>query len=182
MLESGKDDFDMEIRSTDMSVEMQAYAIECVKRALQSSDIEKDIAENIKDNFDQTYSPIWHCIVGSSYGSKVTPEIGHHIHFIYKTESILLFKCGNNPQFERSGGDRALVPYVPRSVSSSSEDSVLKSSEQRESEGAEDRINYSVAPHKTRSDDSIHYSDLSDVSDFDFDDYIALSEDSMGVE
>ena len=35
---------------------------------------EKEVAHQIKTEFDQTYEPTWHCVVGRHFGSYVTHE------------------------------------------------------------------------------------------------------------
>jgi hypothetical protein len=43
--------------------------------------------------FDKTYGPAWHCIVGSSFGSFVTHSVGGFLYFSMDQKVyILLFK------------------------------------------------------------------------------------------
>ena len=37
-------------------------------QAIEKYTVEKDIAAYIKKEFDQKYSPTWHCIVGRNFG------------------------------------------------------------------------------------------------------------------
>ena len=49
-------------------------AVDCATAALEKFNVEKDIAAYIKKEFDKTYNPTWHCIVGRNFGSYVTHE------------------------------------------------------------------------------------------------------------
>lgn len=59
------------IKNADMSQEMQQKAVDCAQEAMDKFSIEKDIAAQIKKEFDKIYSPTWHCIVGRNFGRYV---------------------------------------------------------------------------------------------------------------
>ncbi|KFZ14465.1 hypothetical protein V502_06063 [Pseudogymnoascus sp. VKM F-4520 (FW-2644)] len=63
---------DAQVKSADMSDEMQQEAIEIAQEAMLKFNIEKDIAQHIKKTFDDRKGPTWHCIVGRNFGSFVT--------------------------------------------------------------------------------------------------------------
>jgi hypothetical protein len=52
----------------------------------------RQIAMDIKKDFDKRYKPCWHCIVGDNFGSFVTHEAKTFIFFEINGKSILLFK------------------------------------------------------------------------------------------
>ncbi|XP_071093161.1 dynein light chain LC6, flagellar outer arm-like [Haliotis cracherodii] len=81
------------VKYTDMSEDMQQVAVDYAQ-ALEQFNIEKDIAEYIKKEFDKKYNPTWHCIVGRNFGSYVTHETKHFIYFYLGQVSVLLFKSG----------------------------------------------------------------------------------------
>ncbi|KAI9659962.1 MAG: Dynein light chain [Bathelium mastoideum] len=81
-----------QIKSVDMSDEMQAEAIDLAQEAMNKFSIEKDIAQHIKKEFDSRKGPTWHCIVGRNFGSFVTHETKHFIYFYLGHCAILLFK------------------------------------------------------------------------------------------
>lgn len=83
-----------DIRSVDMNQEMQKEAIKCAKEAIAKYTVEKDIASFIKKEFDKSFNPTWHCIVGRNFGSYVTHESGNFIYFYVNQMAILLFKSG----------------------------------------------------------------------------------------
>ena len=62
------------IKNVDMTEEMQQEAIECAQQAMDKFNVEKDIAQFIKKEFDRKHNPTWHCIVGRNFGSFVTHE------------------------------------------------------------------------------------------------------------
>ncbi|KAK1008079.1 Dynein light chain [Friedmanniomyces endolithicus] len=78
-----------EIKSVDMSEDMQQEAIEVAQEAMDKFNIEKvrfmafdrefeslrflqEIAHHIKRTFDERKGATWHCIVGRNFGSFVT--------------------------------------------------------------------------------------------------------------
>jgi len=77
-----------------MPDEMQQDAIEIANQALEKFQVEKDIAAHIKKEFDKKFSPTWHCIVGTGFGSFVTHETHCFIYFYLGRMAILLFKAG----------------------------------------------------------------------------------------
>lgn len=60
------------IKNVDMSEEMQQDSVEIAAAALQKFSVEKDIAANIKKEFDRKHGPTWHVVVGKNFGSYVT--------------------------------------------------------------------------------------------------------------
>ncbi len=56
------------VKNADMAEDMQQEAVDCAKQAMESYNVEKDIAAHIKKEFDKKYSPTWHCIVGRNFG------------------------------------------------------------------------------------------------------------------
>lgn len=48
-------------------------------------------------DFDSTYGPAWHCIVGTSFGSYVTHSLGGFIYFSIDKVYVLLFKTAVQP-------------------------------------------------------------------------------------
>ncbi|KAG0478531.1 hypothetical protein HPP92_013250 [Vanilla planifolia] len=82
------------LKSADMKEEMQKEAINCAISAFDKFTVEKDIAEQIKKEFDKNHGPTWHCIVGKNFGSYVTHETNHFIYFYLESKAVLLFKSG----------------------------------------------------------------------------------------
>ncbi|MCL7035621.1 hypothetical protein MKW94_009657 [Papaver nudicaule] len=82
------------IKSADMKEDLQKEAIEFAISAFEKHNVEKDIAEYIKKEFDKKHGPTWHCIVGRNFGSYVTHETNHFVYFYLDQKAILLFKSG----------------------------------------------------------------------------------------
>lgn len=82
------------IKSADMGEDMQKEAIDIAIAAFENNNVEKDVAEGIKKEFDKTHGPTWHCIVGRNFGSYVTHETNHFIYFYLDQKAVLLFKSG----------------------------------------------------------------------------------------
>ncbi|KAF2839369.1 hypothetical protein M501DRAFT_974642 [Patellaria atrata CBS 101060] len=81
-----------QVKSADMSEDMQQEAIEVATEAMGKFSVEKDIAMYIKKEFDSKKGATWHCIVGRNFGSFVTHETKHFIYFYLGHCAILLFK------------------------------------------------------------------------------------------
>jgi dynein light chain LC8-type len=60
------------IKNVDMAEEMQQESVDIATAALEKFSVEKDIAANIKKEFDRKYGPTWHVVVGKNFGSYVT--------------------------------------------------------------------------------------------------------------
>lgn len=63
-----------------------------VNLALDRSDTEKIVSEQIKKFFDSKYGPNWHCVVGKHFASYVTYTSKHYIFFYMGQMAILLYK------------------------------------------------------------------------------------------
>ncbi|EZF29922.1 Dynein light chain, cytoplasmic [Trichophyton interdigitale] len=97
-----REKLEAQIKSVDMSEDMQQEAIEVATEAMEKYHIEKaseeatwdgcDIAQFIKKEFDSRKGATWHCIVGRNFGSFVTHETKHFIYFYLGHCAILLFK------------------------------------------------------------------------------------------
>ncbi|KHN26540.1 Dynein light chain 2, cytoplasmic [Glycine soja] len=56
------------IKSADMIPDMQKEAVDIAVAAFEKYNVEKDVAEQIKKEFDKRHGPTWHCIVGRNFG------------------------------------------------------------------------------------------------------------------
>ncbi|CAL1715706.1 unnamed protein product [Somion occarium] len=80
------------IKNVDMSDELQQEAVDIASAALEKYNIEKDIAAQIKKEFDKRHGPTWHVVVGKNFGSYVTHETKHFIYFYIGSLAILIWK------------------------------------------------------------------------------------------
>ncbi|MFS7924357.1 putative dynein ATPase [Helianthus anomalus] len=55
------------IKSADMKEDMQNEAVNIAVSAFENCSVEKDVAEQIKKEFDKNHGPTWHCIVGKNF-------------------------------------------------------------------------------------------------------------------
>ncbi|KAI5292270.1 Dynein light chain [Ascosphaera acerosa] len=92
MASEKREKLEAQVKSADMSEDMQQEAIDVATEAMDKFPIEKDIAQYIKKEFDARKGPTWHCIVGRNFGSFVTHETKHFIYFYLGHCAILLFK------------------------------------------------------------------------------------------
>ncbi|CAK8563384.1 unnamed protein product [Lathyrus sativus] len=85
---------EVKVLVSDMPSFMQVHAFRCARRTYDSLEelSSKHIAHNIKKEFDKAYGPVWHCIVGPSFGSFVTHSTGCFLYFSMENLYILLFK------------------------------------------------------------------------------------------
>ncbi|VDN20932.1 unnamed protein product [Dibothriocephalus latus] len=58
----------VDIRSSDMTLEMQDSAVKVVLLAVSKFTVEKDMAAFVKKEFDGLHGETWHCVVGKDYG------------------------------------------------------------------------------------------------------------------
>ncbi|VDL88642.1 unnamed protein product [Schistocephalus solidus] len=82
------------VKNADMPEDMQQDAVEVATTAMNHNTIEKEIAAEIKKEFDRRFNPNWHCIVGRNFGCYVTHETKSFIYFLMGQTAILLFKSG----------------------------------------------------------------------------------------
>ncbi|CAN0855712.1 Dynein 8 kDa light chain, flagellar outer arm [Linum grandiflorum] len=82
------------IKNADMKEDMQKEAVDIAIAAFEKDNVEKDVAEYIKKEFDRRHGPTWHCIVGRNFGSYVTHETNHFVYFYLDQKAVLLFKSG----------------------------------------------------------------------------------------
>ena len=85
------------IEYQDMKQEMLEFALYQGKLAYISlsrgrSSYYQDAAKLIKESFEQKYSPTWHCIIGTNYGSYCSYELGKIIYMKIGHLQIVLFK------------------------------------------------------------------------------------------
>ncbi|KAB5545343.1 hypothetical protein DKX38_013455 [Salix brachista] len=57
------------IKNADMKDDMQKEAVDIAIAAFERNNVEKDVAEHIKKEFDKKHGPTWHCIVGRNFGN-----------------------------------------------------------------------------------------------------------------
>lgn len=105
------------IKNADMPVDMQKRSLDCARDAINRFTKATEIAAYIKKEFDSTYGPVWHCVVGRNFGrlddyttyiphylkphsrflfflfSYLTHESKHFIFFCINQMAILIFKC-----------------------------------------------------------------------------------------
>lgn len=82
------------IKLSDISDDMRNSAVEIAIKAIEAHVTEKDIALQIKREFDKKHSPTWQCIVGRQFGAEVQHETKHFIYFYLGQLAILLWKAG----------------------------------------------------------------------------------------
>ncbi|XP_077241106.1 uncharacterized protein LOC143881736 [Tasmannia lanceolata] len=87
------------VRASDMPLDHQNLAFRCARDALDTMPKldSKRLALTLKKEFDSSYGPAWHCIVGTSFGSYVTHSSGGFLYFSIDKVYILLFKTAVEP-------------------------------------------------------------------------------------
>lgn len=81
------------IKAVDMTEEMHNDAIEIATKSIEAHVTEKDIAFQIKKEFDKKHGPTWQVIVGRQFGADVIHESKHFIYFYLGQLAILLWKA-----------------------------------------------------------------------------------------
>ncbi|XP_058108249.1 uncharacterized protein LOC131251513 [Magnolia sinica] len=107
------------VRAADMPLPLQDRAFRCARDSLDAMMLQpsntttnnnnhnkshnhskldsKRLALALKKEFDSSYGPAWHCIVGTSFGSYVTHSLGGFLYFSIDKVYILLFKTAVEP-------------------------------------------------------------------------------------
>ena len=78
----------------DMREDWRGDVISLFKEAISVCDSENDVAQKIKQAFENKRSGIWHCIVGKSFGSAVVYEEQTHFADQVGPFMIELWRCG----------------------------------------------------------------------------------------
>ncbi|OEL29179.1 hypothetical protein BAE44_0009800 [Dichanthelium oligosanthes] len=87
------------VRAADMPLPLQRRAVRIAVEAVAAMPRleSKRLALALKKDFDTTYGPAWHCIVGTSFGSYVTHSLGGFLYFSIDKAYILLFRTAVEP-------------------------------------------------------------------------------------
>ncbi|KAJ7942911.1 Dynein light chain [Quillaja saponaria] len=94
------DNLNVRVRACDMPLPLQNRAFRCARDHLDSMSGKIDskrLALALKKDFDSSYGPAWHCIVGTSFGSYVTHSLGGFLYFSIDKVYILLFRTAVEP-------------------------------------------------------------------------------------
>ncbi|KAL0005252.1 hypothetical protein SO802_012813 [Lithocarpus litseifolius] len=92
--EDQHDYLNVRVRASDMPLALQNRAFRCARDHLDSMPSKLDskrLALALKKEFDSSYGPAWHCIVGTSFGSYVTHSIGGFLYF--SIDKLFLPEC-----------------------------------------------------------------------------------------
>ncbi|KAJ6791505.1 dynein light chain 1, cytoplasmic [Iris pallida] len=89
----------VKVRAADMSPALQRHAFRCARQVLDGMPKldSKRLALTLKKEFDSSYGPAWHCIVGTSFGSYVTHSLGGFLYFSVDKVYVLLFRTAVEP-------------------------------------------------------------------------------------
>ncbi|KAL8227578.1 hypothetical protein R6Q59_002779 [Mikania micrantha] len=94
----------IKVKASDMPIVLQNKAFKCAKDHIDSTPHgngaktdSKKLALALKKEFDSSYGPAWHCIVGTSFGSYVTHSRGGFLYFSINKVYVLLFKTSIEP-------------------------------------------------------------------------------------
>jgi dynein light chain LC8-type len=82
------------VKTSEISRIMQQDALNAANIAFRECQLEKHIARYIQEKFASKYGGNWHCIVGGNFGTSITYDANHYIHFTHSMHAILLFRSG----------------------------------------------------------------------------------------
>ncbi|XP_072953277.1 uncharacterized protein [Typha angustifolia] len=97
--EKEKEKHRVRVRAADMPLALQKRAFRCAREVLAAMPKldSKRLALALKKEFDSSYGPAWHCIVGTSFGSYVTHSSGGFLYFSIDKVYVLLFRTAVEP-------------------------------------------------------------------------------------
>ncbi|KAL3108545.1 hypothetical protein niasHT_015467 [Heterodera trifolii] len=78
------------IKATSMNLDQQKQVVEIANIALDTCNLESDIATAIKEKMDEFTGQTWHVIVGRNFGTHVTWQ--QFVHFEAGKITILVFQ------------------------------------------------------------------------------------------
>lgn len=136
---SGKEVPKAVIKNVDMSEEMQQEAVDIASAALEKYNIEKDIAAQIKKEFDRRFNPTWHVVVGKNFGSYVT----HGAHSLLIRNCAVYLACIACPLAQSCPVRLLIILYYLHTV-------IYAINDEINSAGANSN-HYAPLPHKATS-------------------------------
>ncbi|CAD6193561.1 unnamed protein product [Caenorhabditis auriculariae] len=120
----GLKDIVADVQHSNMPRHMEELACSHAAKAMQTYNLEHDIARYLKTAFDREFGPDWHCICGRHFGSFVTFEPNNFIYFRIGTIAFMLYKTTSSrlPIVEETLRNTELTPatYLVGLISSAS--------------------------------------------------------------
>jgi len=82
------------IIESDMEDDMLTFALDIIeKNSYYFKTISnQELAQKLKEEFENKYYPTWISIVGKSFGSKLNAQKGHYLCFKIENKTIILYK------------------------------------------------------------------------------------------
>jgi dynein light chain LC8-type len=80
------------IIKTDINQEMKKRAYNLAFESMQKYNVEKDMADYIKQHFDEEYLESWQCVAGKDFAVSLSHESENFIFFSIEKTFFLLFK------------------------------------------------------------------------------------------
>ncbi|KAF7259458.1 hypothetical protein EG68_03219 [Paragonimus skrjabini miyazakii] len=81
------------IKYSDMDDAAQQMAVDCCAAAFERFSLDQDVAKYVKNEFDRRFGGVWHCVVGTNFGSYVAHTPKCFLYFLLNSRAILLFKA-----------------------------------------------------------------------------------------
>lgn len=84
----------MTVKVVDMENRKVLYAQQIVRDLIMNGKHkdEKAVAARLKRDFDEAFGGTWHCIVGTSFGAKITHRENHFLYLYVEHFAVMLFK------------------------------------------------------------------------------------------
>jgi dynein light chain LC8-type len=80
------------LHKLDIQEQMKKRAYDLAVESMQKFSVEKDIADNVKEKFDEEFLPSWQCIVGKDFAVSFSHESENFLFFAIDNMYFLLFK------------------------------------------------------------------------------------------
>lgn len=82
----------MRVKQSDMSDEMQNFAVEAAIEASKAFSSKQEIARKVKVDLDAKYGNLWHCFVGTDFGCNIAHEKGTLMYFYLGKDAFIVWK------------------------------------------------------------------------------------------
>ncbi|KAK8358416.1 hypothetical protein V6Z11_A04G018900 [Gossypium hirsutum] len=94
------------IKSADMKDDMQKKAVNIAISAFEKNNVEKDVAEYIKKDFNKKHGPTWHCIVGRNFDAGKSTTGGQILFLSGQIDDLTIQK------YEKEAKDKSRESWV----------------------------------------------------------------------
>lgn len=80
------------VKACDLAEDVREKVLQLSAEAVGTYTVEREIAAYLKKELDLLYGALWHVVVGRSFGSYVTHELGFFAYYFIGELAFIVFK------------------------------------------------------------------------------------------